>query len=36
MNYNTTDTAVVVSYVPKLQILTWWQQNLRSRKLRQN
>jgi len=27
--------AVVVSSLPKLQILTWWQRNLRLRKLRQ-
>jgi hypothetical protein len=27
--------AVVVSSLPKLQILTWWKRNLSSRKLRQ-
>jgi len=34
MNYNTIETAVVVSSLPKLQILTWWQRNFSSRKLR--
>jgi len=35
MNYNTkTETAVVVSSLPRLLKLTWWQQNLRLRKLK--
>jgi len=34
MNYSTTETTVVVRSLPRLQTLSWWQRNLRLRKLR--